>query len=519
VTASGGTPMAPEAPQVVPPPGRETSSRRTGGSPGGGESGAQETGSARWRPDAELYLSVCRVFDGVATPAFLVVAFLLTNFPATFEGLQEFLGLRVTVKNLLYVLTFAVGWRAICGVWRVHDWRTVRQPRSESLRLIGAVSTAAATALVFPAISVTGAFSLRVVLGFWLGSAILLPLSRIVFRRFALWREGQPHEVLIVGTGRRAMEAVQNLSRGGQTDSHVVGFLDSHVLSPDEVPAGALLGTVEELERILMRTAVDEVLIALPIKSCYEDIQLALEVCERVGVRATYLADVFQSSQARPRLEGHEDAALVAMLMAPDDHRLVSKRVIDVVVAAVGLVVLSPILLAAALVVKLSSPGPVFFVQSRYGFNRRRFKMLKFRTMVNGAEHLQAELEHLNENTGPTFKIRDDPRMTTVGRWLRRASIDELPQLLNVCRGDMSLVGPRPLPERDVHRFSDAALMRRFSVRPGITCLWQIRGRSDVDFDQWITLDLEYIDRWSLGLDLSILLRTVPVVLRGRGAV
>jgi lipopolysaccharide/colanic/teichoic acid biosynthesis glycosyltransferase len=207
------------------------------------------------------------------------------------------------------------------------------------------------------------------------------------------------------------------------------------------------------------------------------------------------------------------------MLVAPDDQRLAAKRAIDLIGAVLGLIALSPVLILAALAVKLTSPGPVLFVQPRYGLNRRRFNMLKFRTMVDGADKLQAQLEHLNEHSGPTFKIKDDPRMTAVGRWLRRTSIDELPQLLNVCWGDMSLVGPRPLPERDVHRFTDAALMRRFSVRPGLTCLWQVHGRSEVDFDQWIALDLEYIDQWSLGLDMSILAKTVPVVLRGRGAV
>jgi lipopolysaccharide/colanic/teichoic acid biosynthesis glycosyltransferase len=160
----------------------------------------------------------------------------------------------------------------------------------------------------------------------------------------------------------------------------------------------------------------------------------------------------------------------------------------------------------------------VLFAQERYGYMKRRFRMQKFRTMVVEAERLQAALEQWNEAAGPVFKIRNDPRITPVGRWLRRTSLDELPQLWHVLTGEMSLVGPRPLPVRDVGHFAEPWLMRRFSMRPGLTCLWQISGRSDLGFDRWIALDLEYIDRWSLGLDFRILLLTLPAVLSGRGA-
>ena len=171
-----------------------------------------------------------------------------------------------------------------------------------------------------------------------------------------------------------------------------------------------------------------------------------------------------------------------------------------------------------ALAVKLTSPGPVLFKQPRYGYNRRRFPMYKFRTMVKDAEQRLKELEHLNEAAGPVFKIKKDPRLTSIGGFLRSTSIDELPQLFNVLLGHMSLVGPRPLPVRDVSRFSEATLMRRFSVLPGMTGLWQVSGRSSLGFNDWIALDLKYIDNWSLLEDLRILLITVPVVLRGRGA-
>jgi exopolysaccharide biosynthesis polyprenyl glycosylphosphotransferase len=205
--------------------------------------------------------------------------------------------------------------------------------------------------------------------------------------------------------------------------------------------------------------------------------------------------------------------------MVSDDYRLLVKRALDIIGALAVLILVSPLLLLVALTIRLTSHGPAVFVQERYGLNKRRFKMLKFRTMVQGAEALQAQLEDKNEAQGPVFKIKNDPRITSIGRFLRKTSIDELPQLVNVLRGHMSLVGPRPLPERDVIRFSESRLLRRFSVKPGLTCLWQISGRSNTEFDHWIKQDLQYIDHWSLGLDLIILLKTIPAVIKGRGAV
>jgi lipopolysaccharide/colanic/teichoic acid biosynthesis glycosyltransferase len=207
------------------------------------------------------------------------------------------------------------------------------------------------------------------------------------------------------------------------------------------------------------------------------------------------------------------------MNVAPDDYRLWIKRAIDVGGALIGLVLFSPIMLAASVAIWWTSPGRIIFRQERVGLQRRRIMIYKFRTMVADAESRQAALEQLNEADGPVFKIRHDPRLTPVGHFLRKTSIDELPQLLNVLKGEMSLVGPRPMAIRDVSRFEEASLMRRFSVMPGLTCLWQIRGRSNTNFERWIELDLEYIDRWSLSLDLAILAMTVPAVVKCEGAV
>jgi exopolysaccharide biosynthesis polyprenyl glycosylphosphotransferase len=297
-----------------------------------------------------------------------------------------------------------------------------------------------------------------------------------------------------------------------------MGFVDSPAGEPVPAVSSRLLGTLDLLESILMRQAVDEVLIALPMRSHYAEIQRSIEICEQSGVRARYLADLFPPTASRRPSGDVSFLAATSSGTTEDDPRLLLKRALDIVLASILLVVLSPVMLLAAAAVRLSGPGPILFVQERFGLNKRRFAMYKFRTMGIDAEGLQPLLEAHNEAHGPVFKIRADPRVTRVGRFLRRTSIDELPQLGNVLKGEMSLVGPRPLPLRDVDRFTEAALMRRFSVKPGLTCLWQVQGRSEIGFEDWLSLDLQYIDHWSLALDFHILLRTVPAVLSGRGA-
>jgi exopolysaccharide biosynthesis polyprenyl glycosylphosphotransferase len=214
----------------------------------------------------------------------------------------------------------------------------------------------------------------------------------------------------------------------------------------------------------------------------------------------------------------HGETLITVYHATVEGWSLLAKRALDVVLAGLLLIVFAPLFAVVAFAVRLDSPGPVFFAQERMGLNKRRFRMHKFRTMQVGAEGRLRELAHLNETNGPTFKVRADPRVTAIGRLLRRTSIDELPQLWNVLRGDMSLVGPRPLPLRDVEGFEEDRHRRRFSVRPGLTGLWQVSGRNELPFDTWMELDLKYIDEWSLGLDLRILARTIPAVVSGLGA-
>ncbi len=481
-------------------------------------------GGSRQRPprpssEVALRLQVARVCDTVVALGALLAVFVLSNLGRMPEGFREFLAMRVTVRNLLYLIAFVLVWRGLCWLTGLYNWQLVRQRRAEYARVALTCGLISAAALIFPAISVTGAFRYSTVFYFWAtATAAMLVLRMIVQALVAAPESGTTREAIIVGTGPRGQRLLGELRDTRPGEYHIVGFLDSDDhRSPTEVQR-PLLGTLDDIEAVLMRHAIDEVLIALPIKSRYTEIQGVIESCERVGVRARFLADLFGPTRGWVSHVEDEQVSLIAAPPAPNGWRFAAKRTTDLIGASLALVLVAPVLVASAIAIKLTSKGPVLFIQHRYGLNRRLFRMYKLRTMVADAERLQIELEDKNEASGPVFKIRADPRITPVGRFLRRTSIDELPQLINVFRGEMSLVGPRPLPTRDVHRFTEAALMRRFSVRPGLTCLWQISGRSNLNFQDWIRLDLQYIDEWSLPLDLKILLRTLPVVVRGAGA-
>jgi exopolysaccharide biosynthesis polyprenyl glycosylphosphotransferase len=276
---------------------------------------------------------------------------------------------------------------------------------------------------------------------------------------------------------------------------------------------------LSELTDILHQFAVSRVVFAGG-QSPLHVLQQAIGACEVEGVEAWLAADFIRTAIARPVLDTFGSRPMLVFRTTPEiSWALLVKGGIDRFGAAVGLLLLCPFLLLIAFAIKLSSRGPVLFRQQRGGKHGRPFTFYKFRSMVWNAEARQAELAPFNEMKGPVFKVSEDPRITPLGRFLRRSSLDELPQLWNVLRGEMSLVGPRPLPLYEIAQIHSSAQRRRLSMKPGLTCLWQIRGRNEIrSFEEWVRLDLEYIDHWSLSLDLKILLQTVPVVLRGAGA-
>jgi len=276
---------------------------------------------------------------------------------------------------------------------------------------------------------------------------------------------------------------------------------------------------VHRLVELLHEHSVNGVIVSAN-RALFDEVEQAIRACELEGVEVWLVAEFFKTQICRTSIDDFYGQPILVFRSVPEGSwQSVIKQVVDLLGGIVLVILASPFMLVAALGVKLTSRGPIFFRQQRSGINGRPFTLYKFRTMVTNAEQLKHELAAMNEMSGPVFKVANDPRITPFGRFLRKFSIDELPQLYNVLRGEMSLVGPRPLPVDEVKRFNDLAHRRRLSVRPGLTCLWQISGRNNVkDFKDWVRLDLEYIDNWSLWLDFKILCRTIPVVLTGAGA-
>lgn len=325
--------------------------------------------------------------------------------------------------------------------------------------------------------------------------------------RWRLENGAMGERVVIAGETKSMKSLVESLSPTLRLELRIVSEVDLEAKS------------IETLVETIRRHSVGRVILAFDLVQL-DKVQRAIEACETEGVEAWLSADFIHTSVAKPTYETLSRRPMLVFRATPEmSWAMFIKAVVDRVGATIGLLVLSPFFLLVALAIKATSKGPVFFRQRRAGLHGESFAMWKFRTMVADAENRQGELAQRNEMEGPVFKVQDDPRITPIGHFLRRTSIDELPQLINVLRGEMSLVGPRPLPIYEVERFEKAAYRRRHSMRPGLTCLWQIRGRSKVtNFQDWVRMDLEYIDNWSLFLDFCILLMTIPVVLLARGA-
>ena len=359
-------------------------------------------------------------------------------------------------------------------------------------------------------------------------AACLLPLMMMVarlgftlFKRYLWYGNTQMRQVLIVGTNHRALQFVE-ISRKNPDCGYVcTSFLDDGWFG--DVPIAdspiPVVGRINDLPHLLRREPIDEVVIALPMASYYQRAAEIITLCKTHGIRVRIIGQLFETHLHQPTLAVSEAGpTLIVHEPAWGEFSFFLKRTFDVLVSGILLLICLPLLIVIAFAIGLTSEGPILFRQTRLGLGKRHFQIFKFRTMVSNAAEMMKQLEHLNEMGGPTFKLKNDPRVTKVGSFLRKTSLDELPQLINVLIGDMSMVGPRPLPLRDYEGFSEDRHRRRFSVKPGITCLWQVMGRSTIQFEQWMALDSQYIDQRTFWLDLKILLQTVPAVLRGSGA-
>jgi exopolysaccharide biosynthesis polyprenyl glycosylphosphotransferase len=352
-------------------------------------------------------------------------------------------------------------------------------------------------------------------------AVVFLGISRylkvVILRR--LRRQGIGiRRALIVGAGEIARTVLRVAVANPEFGYHIVGFLDDHPAKSDtDIGRFRALGKVDSLQQIIEQQDIDEVIVTLPWQYHRKIISI-MNVCERNGIRSRIVPDLFQMRISHMHIEEFGGVPMIGIRETGiSGLGQFIKRSIDVLVSGVGLVFFSPILGLVAFTIKMESPGPVLFYQERVGKNGRLFTLYKFRSMIENADEQKEQLKALNEADGPLFKIKDDPRLTRLGKWMRRLSIDELPQLYNVLMGDMSLIGPRPPIPSEVAQYNEWH-KRRLEVAPGITGLSQVSGRSELTFDETALLDIYYIENWSPALDTKIMLQTIPRVLFGWGA-
>jgi exopolysaccharide biosynthesis polyprenyl glycosylphosphotransferase len=418
---------------------------------------------------------------------------------------------------LLYLLIAAPLWALLLILTQRYS-AVVRLPLGVQAFRVLQFIVAAGFSMGFLTYSFKLLVSRPVFFAFWCFAALILLLNRVILHwilRSGNINEHSQIKILIAGTDERARQVGRLVESYKMWGYHVVGYLSSE----EDAKSSDLevVGSLKDLPHLLHEHVVDEI-IFLGSQRNLEEFEELVELCQDLGIRIRVATDFLLNLTSEVSLEYLESLPMLTFSTVPDDTiGILAKRVVDVLVALVLLVVFSPFALITGAFIKLTSSGPIFYTQVRCGLYGRKFKLAKFRTMIDGAEDKLWEIKHLNEMEGPVFKMRNDPRVTPLGRVLRKFSIDELPQVWNVLKGEMSIVGPRaPLPE-EVHHYTTKQ-RRRLSVKPGITCLWQVSGRSDIDFNRWMELDLEYIDNWSFWLDIRIMLKTIPAVFTARGA-
>jgi exopolysaccharide biosynthesis polyprenyl glycosylphosphotransferase len=462
-------------------------------------------------------ITLLKVFDlGVVGLAF-VAAVSVVATGGYWQGWWDVLEMRFSLLNVLGMLAYLAVWHFAllgCGLYRSYRLSAAsRELRDLGVALMVAIIPLVVLIPLRRFAFLDASFVLMFGVATFVGLSVERRLLRAVGRRMRLLGRNL-RNVVVIGTGDATLELTARLTRRNELGYRVVGVIDCGTGQASTEPSAAL----QLVAAMVDKGQIDEVFMGLPFDTSQTLIRRIVAVCEEQGITVRLASQMASLYWARALVDEIEGQPIVTVYTGPPDSSgLLVKRAIDLVGAVVGLTLVAPLFAICALAIKLDSTGPVFFYQERVGLNRRRFRVVKFRTMVADAEAMQSALEPLNEARGPVFKIEMDPRVTRIGHWLRRTSIDELPQFINVLKGEMSLVGPRPLPVRDVERIDVRWHRRRFSVKPGITCLWQIESR-EPEFDEWIRLDMKYIDNWSLALDLKILAKTIPAVLSGQGA-
>jgi exopolysaccharide biosynthesis polyprenyl glycosylphosphotransferase len=438
---------------------------------------------------------------------------------------SEFLELRIKIQNIIIFSGIILLWHQVFRMFDMYESRRLSRKRDEVVDIVKATTLGTilmyGIALAFHVTMINYVFATV----FWASLTCITVAGRLTVRfvlRQVRIKGKNLRNIVVVGSNDAAVQFARKIEDSPWLGYRILAFVDEDWpgISKFNQEGYSLACNFEGLRSFMRRNVVDEVVVTLPLRSLHSHATEIAELCEEQGILLRMVSNLFDLKRARSKVEEfegdshitHSTGTIVAGWQA------FIKWAVDFTASLLLVIFFTPLFLLVAVLIKLTSPGPVFFLQERLGLNKRRFKIYKFRTMSVDAESRMKEIEHLNEVSGPVFKIKNDPRITPIGKFLRSTSIDELPQLLNVLKGDMSLVGPRPMAVRDYEGFNEDWQRRRFSVRPGITCLWQVLGRNTIPFEQWMELDLQYIDRWSLWLDFTILMKTIPAVLKGSGA-
>jgi exopolysaccharide biosynthesis polyprenyl glycosylphosphotransferase len=431
------------------------------------------------------------------------------------------------ITDTIGVLILALGWVGIFAYTIRYKADRFVALTTQIKDLVKATTLAAFWLMIVSGVFAVGSFNTVNILVFWTAVTGAGVISRLFLRLVLMSarRSGYNYRyLLIIGANPRASEVAVKIDAKPELGYKIVGFVAENEGARDSwreqgTHRGEVLGMLDELQGVLKRERVDEMMVCLPMDSRFSDIITVVQHARDLGVVVRVMPNLQDDALFKNvHLEEFDGQHVVTMFREQMLLQLLAKRMVDATLSLTALIVLAPLMLVVAFLIKVTSPGPVFFAQDRVGMNQRRFRIYKFRSMVVDAEAKKQELAHLNEiPDGPAFKMKNDPRITAIGRFIRKTSIDELPQLFNVLHGEMSLVGPRPPLPDEVKKY-EWLFRKRLSVKPGITCVWQISGRSNTTFERWMEMDSEYIDNWSIWLDLKILVKTVPAVLLGRGA-
>ena len=475
----------------------------------------------------KLLIQMFRLFDQfVLAATALAIIYFRPEIVLQGGNRNDLLAATFQFEDAMGMLILAIGWIGIFDYFIRYKADRLVALNTQLLNLVKATSLATFWLMVVSAVFSVKSFNILNIALFFAGVTAVGIVSRLFLRVLLLSarRSGYNYRyLLVVGANPRACEVVSKLEHKPELGYKIVGFVAESEEAGAEWEARnqgnrKVIGLLQDLRDVLARERVDEIIVCLPVDARFSDITRIVQNARDLGIVVRLMPDVADGSLLRNmHVEEFEDEYVVTLFREQMLMQLLLKRVIDTALSVAVLVVLFPLMALVALLIKLTSPGPVLFVQNRVGMNQRQFKLYKFRSMVADAEERKFALAHLNERDGPAFKIDNDPRITRIGRFIRKTSIDELPQLFNVISGEMSLVGPRPPLPDEVQKY-EWLFRKRLSVKPGITCIWQISGRNNVTFDRWMQMDHEYVENWSLLLDLKILLKTVPAVLLSRGA-